>query len=368
MWAAAVTLLLLTPGGSLVRSTFGLRFGPWQLGRSESDRADLVVEQQVAAASPWTDATTSMASSTTRSALQEPADGKPKCLITQRGADGMGHQLEAKLSCIAVAKYLSKDFRYVHVPFHHLAHRGHATQKTLEALQMEKFLGLGELFRNFEWKSKELELQRIEVVWVGQCHKTGWIRKVELGQVSCKNDNKTLYWLADCWERFYCYGFTESGYWYTILPTIQQAYYSTAKPDPDWLEGMSSGPWGPKVVVHIRRGDGSYLPDAWYLKQINALRSRFAAGPPPLFRIQTDAIYLDKLLERTPEFKANDIAIDGRNSSFPLTFHRMVVADALVMSKSALSMSAGLIGNQSITILPACWDRTPLPHWTMAKC
>ena len=38
------------------------------------------------------------------------------------------------------------------------------------------------------------------------------------------------------------------------------------------------------------------------------------------------------------------------------------------MSRSSLSMSMALIGNQSTVILPDCYERTSLPHWIRAPC
>lgn len=55
--------------------------------------------------------------------------------------DGFGHQLEAKLSCIAVAAALKME--YVHVPF-----RSHVHGQNSEAL--EDNLALSRMFRKFD--------------------------------------------------------------------------------------------------------------------------------------------------------------------------------------------------------------------------
>ena len=58
-----------------------------------------------------------------------------------------------------------------------------------------------------------------------------------------------------------------------------------------------------------------------------------------------------------------------QRSSLTLAFHRMVTADYLVMSRSALSMAAALLTNATV-LFPACWRefRRPLPNWRMWDC
>lgn len=53
-------------------------------------------------------------------------------------------------------------------------------------------------------------------------------------------------------------GYMESGHWYKLVPHIHAAYFSSEKPDPQWTEGFAEQTWGPKVAVHIRRGDSGY--------------------------------------------------------------------------------------------------------------
>ena len=49
--------------------------------------------------------------------------------------------------------------------------------------------------------------------------------------------------------------------------------------------------------------------------------------------------------------------------------HRMVTADVLVMSRSALSMAAALLSNGTV-VFPRCWRefRRPLPSWRLLDC
>ena len=50
-----------------------------------------------------------------------------------------------------------------------------------------------------------------------------------------------------------------------------------------------------------------------------------------------------------------------------LAFHRLVTADALIMSMSALSMAAALL-NDGIVVFPSCYFRRPLPNWRVREC
>ncbi|CAE8733944.1 unnamed protein product [Polarella glacialis] len=71
--------------------------------------------------------------------------------------------------------------------------------------------------------------------------------------------------------------------------------------------------------------------------------------------------------EATP--RPDTIFDDKYSSTVTLAFHRMVVADAFVMARSGLSMTAAFIGNQSTVFMPhSCWDRQALPHWTKRSC
>ena len=203
----------------------------------------------------------------------------PKCLISQTGKDGLGHQLEGKLSCIAMASYLGHE--YVHKPFYLMAHKQNP-------FTMEKFFGLGTQFRNMDGSKREWF---VSVPFIGTCWHDGWLRKVEKRTESCRSDNHTVTFFDNCWDRMYCHGYMESGHWYKLVPTVQAAYYSQEKPNPEWSEGLAAGTDGPKVAVHIRRSDSSYqLTLGWYATQIEKLRERFRreGKRPPLFRVQTD--------------------------------------------------------------------------------
>lgn len=263
---------------------------------------------------------------------------------------------------MAVASKLG--FEYIHQPMLHAGHAEHAKA-------LERWFNLGSLFRQ---KTKSMIIKkRAETVktHVGQCRHGQWLRYVETGKEKCKHDGTTVYSGDNCWDRFYCHKMMESGYPYKLVPMWQKAYFSAPKPDPRWLDGAPNTTWGKKVAVHIRMTDGAQIDPNFFVHKIDILRKELTQNgqAPPLFRVQTDGD-IPFLTKRAPRLRARDIIFDVKESTtFELAFHRMVVADAFVMARSALSMSAALIGNQSIVMIPyACWDRTTLPHWRKFHC
>ena len=209
-----------------------------------------------------TTTSTSVSTSTSTTVSGVSLQGEvPRCLITQSGRDGVGHQLEGKLSCIAMAPLLG--MQYVHKPFWHVAHVPNGDQK---AAFFEEFFGLSSLSPLLN-KTSMVERHQ---PWPGtlQCNKDGWMRQVELGKVQCAKDSlkerKSVTSVDNCWNRMYCHGYMEAGGWYKLVPSIQAAYFSHPKPDPAWSSGLPHNNWGPKVAVHIRQGDG------WYKLKLSA--------------------------------------------------------------------------------------------------
>lgn len=303
------------------------------------------------------------ASVTTQKPPAGAGSGHARCKIAAFSGDGIGHQLESKLSCIGVAAIL--NFEYVHMSFPESTHYDNKTY-------MDEFMGLRTIYPPYQ---EEMKKEKRETPWVGHCNEVGWLRAVELGKKTCASD--TVYFSDNCWDRFYCNGLMESGAWYKLVPEIQKAYYTHPKPDAEWHAGFADPPLGLHVAVHIRRDDGASNDLNLFVQAMNDLRKQLSeeGQPAPLFRVQTD----DKASAliaacaghcKPPGLTANDTMIDDRfHTSLYVAFHRMVTADAFIMSRSALSMSAALIGNQSIVMIPfTCWDRTALPHWTKLQC
>ncbi len=116
------------------------------------------------------------------------------------------------------------------------------------------------------------------------------------------------------------------------------------------------------IAVHVRRPnphdcrvEGTNTPDAFFLRMISDLRKTYAEQKPR-FHIysQGDVDVFQNL------FGADDTILH-LNGSVEETFTSMVLADALVMSQSSFSYTAGLLSEGTVYYLPF-WH-PPLPHW-----
>ena len=118
------------------------------------------------------------------------------------------------------------------------------------------------------------------------------------------------------------------------------------------------------IAVHIRRPNlhdsehplNSYIytPNNIFVNIINNLRATYL-DKNPLFHI-----YSQGELKNFTEFNAPDV-IFHLNESIEDTFISMVVADVLVVSRSALSYSAAMLSDGIIYYLR--FGFRPLPHW-----
>lgn len=203
------------------------------------------------------------------------------------------------------------------------------------------------------------------------------------------------------------------GLWLRALPLVHRIYRAVPKPAAAWDErtqpmvaaaaaARSHSPgapgvsmWGAKVAVHVRLGDVNEraLPVGFFARAIESLRRELTGSsgraesgrgggiaPPPLFRLQTNGLPTDVAMMRkhyprafgrpdvVADYSRYSAEVDSR-TSLGLAFHRMVTADVLVMSRSALSMAAALLSNGTI-VFPKCWEqfRRPLPHWRLLDC
>tara|TARA_B110001452_G_scaffold152919_1_gene127240 strand:- start:149 stop:1267 length:1119 start_codon:yes stop_codon:yes gene_type:complete len=307
-----------------------------------------------------------------------------------------GHQLDAKLSCVAVAAALGLD--YVHVPFRSTSTKpGKPTVYWDDAKPLEGFYAFDQLYP--VWRSGMRSRSRFPTspAWWpfntgnfnsdlnGACSAAhfdqSWFRLVEKGEQTCCKEY--VYSSDNCWDYFNCHA-DWPGIWDRVAPRLRAHYNAVAKPDPLWHTGWpttfaeAAGQSGPRtnVVLHYRRGDVRFLrlPKEYYA---NAIRSLRAELPNPRFRIQTDGTpdelqpLLQMLRRGTGErTDPSDVTVDFRaGSSLQHTFHRMVAAHVLVMSRSSLSMAAGLLSNGTV-LYPKCYAnvRRPLPHWRLLDC
>ncbi len=216
--------------------------------------------------------------------------------------DGFGAQYQAILSGIAWCNY--KNYEYVHIPFSKIAH----DQKYDE---LNHFIGI-------PYKNKS-ESDLIE----------HYSREV--------HNSKTpdIYYTPE------------------ILKKIRKYYYSTNKPI------IKNNDY---IAIHIRRGDVNkksnlkrYTDNNYYKKIIIFLKKKY-----PNKKIK---IFSQGKIEDFKELNNN--CIFELNKDLQYTFHSMVVAKVLVMSKSSFSYSAALLNNNEIYYLNF-WHK-PLKAWKLIE-
>ena len=110
-------------------------------------------------------------------ALEETESAKPprrQCLISARGSDGIGHQLEAKISCIATAAALADlGVQYVHFP---LANAEHGV-KSHELAVIEDIFNLTR-FGSLDPATLQVA-KREPLPWVGHCDERSWFDDIK---------------------------------------------------------------------------------------------------------------------------------------------------------------------------------------------
>jgi len=276
----------------------------------------------------------------------------PRCMISATGTDGFGHQLESKLSCMAVAEDIGLD--YIHVPFGSMEHGQNGSS-------LNEYLGLSTLHAS--WQPRFLREMR-QVAWVGKCHGKSWLRDVANGK-TCKRDGRTVYIGDNCWDYFYCNG-AWPDQWLKVQPRVQQAFLDASKAYSVDDEGKNSTTT--HVVLHVRRGDGIQLPLDYFERVINILaRELQTDGTYAIFRVQTDGNKQD-----FKRFEERGVIVDdAASTSLETSVRRMVTADVFVASMSSLSLSAALINTGNV-IYPGCASakigRRPLPSWRIQPC
>ena len=127
------------------------------------------------------------------------------------------------------------------------------------------------------------------------------------------------------------------------------------------------------VVMHARFGDSrNRLSAAYYGRAISRIRDKLPVfSQPAIVRIQTNGVASEvrPILDLVKGPAVAGVVDYAQNTSLQLAFHRMVLADVLVMSRSSLSNAAALLSNGTI-YFPACWasGRRPMPHWRLLPC
>jgi len=245
---------------------------------------------------------------------------------TIRGkTDGFGCQYNAKLSGLAFC--LNKpQYRYIHTPFVSVSHGWSSPEKVV---QLNELIGIPD---NRHGK-------RIHVP-----------KRFESKVFNNPNDF----------------------YHATTLEKIRGYYWSTPKPEHT----------SPDIVVHIRRGDVQperggdrarrYIPNWWYNKIILETALKYPSHYSIAIYSEGDMSEFESILDDWPkdlvdrtEFRLSQTFLAHQKFDLLTAYHHMVTAKVLLMSKSGLAYTAGIL-NENDVLWVRCRARgqkIPLNHW-----
>jgi hypothetical protein len=243
--------------------------------------------------------------------------------------DGFGCQFNAKLSGLAFCLNSGSwncQYRYIHTPFLSVSH-GWRDEEDVQKLN--EFVGIPD-----NRKGKKIHVPK-------------------------RFESKV-------------FGDPNAFYNSRVLDAIRGYYWSAPKPPSSDCE----------IVVHIRRGDVQphrggdrkrrHTPNNWYNRVIPAVALEY-----PHYKIaihsegqmsEFESIMDDWPLHLTDRvtFKLAQDSVTNQQFDLLTTFHDMVTAKVLVMSRSGLAYTAGILNENNVFFVRsgARGQQIPLNHWT----
>mmetsp|Transcript_19427 Transcript_19427/g.42239 ORF Transcript_19427/g.42239 Transcript_19427/m.42239 type:complete len:392 (-) Transcript_19427:450-1625(-) len=315
---------------------------------------------------------------------EEPIIGD-SCVISSYGHDGIGHQMEAKLSCIAVAEVMD-NMVYAHRPMDVAQHGSNATAS-------EMFFGIQRALSSLSsavlFNKKTMNVQpRNPLPYIGQCHKASWFDehiRIPACYKSSKLNETVVFTSDNCWDYFYCELKRNpkriKTLWQTkIAPSLKEALQDSPLlrqlTKDSLLHPSIIGHEKLRVVAHVRRGDagGRGVPANLFRALINKLIIAWGEGKPLDIVIHTDGED-EKVIRETGVEKTSDINLQvfGRDSkvSVEKACYDMIHADIFLASVSSLSNTCGLYRDKhpSTILYPENTERIGLAGlgWSMVR-
>lgn len=243
-------------------------------------------------------------------------------LTVQGKSDGFGSQFHACLSLIAYCHY--KGYEYIHSPFYRMTHNDENKKEFHD--YMNGFVNLEHKFKKASFLSNN-EVSRLHKVKEG----------------------------------YFVHGSLHPEFFYTpeVLKKIRECYYSCAKPNlEDIYESTNYN-----VAIHIRRGDvnqhkypSRFTSNQDYIKYMskiqlpkNAMLHIFSEGNEKDFQ------------DLKKQFSSIRLHL---SENIQKTFHSLVRADLLIMSKSSFCYSAALLNENKVDgYFIKSWWHKPLKEW-----
>jgi hypothetical protein len=292
------------------------------------------------------------------------------CAITQFGWDGFGHQVESKLSCILLAELWPSRFRYVHTGFHTFQHIDVSSE------YIDNFLNFGSLGYEAFDIGPHLRGQHVRHIALSRTdleHSlSGMLQPVPI----CSAHEPTI--VDNCWDLVYREPIvskltnTHDIHRNAIISKIRQKYLETPKPDVGFSRfdnSSASHTSTHNVVVHMRHGDSGdrfglderkYFEEGirYYIRRFDPTAdatARNISSSTVRFWIETDSTDWEVYQYIIDTFANITVPTNSTDSVF-VVFHRMVLADGIVMSPSSLSNAAVLLSQAEVFVICDCYN------------
>jgi len=247
---------------------------------------------------------------------------KKQCLISSKGSDGIGHQMEAKLSCIAAAAALD-DVTYVHSPMATNEHGVLFEDKVFRSI--EDMFGLTS--SHFEILNHQV-VSRDPLPWVGKCNEASWF---DNRPSSCSR--KVAYVNDNCWDFFYCsIQRNEDHVVKPMVYALQELYRNSNDQRRDDDDDNLT------IAVHIRGTDaGKRKMRMGYYEEI--IQQLCLVAPEARVIVHTDDT---SIRDRIKDLPSHVIVHDPSSTTILQVLQDLMHSDLLVGSISSLSYAAGL--------------------------
>lgn len=275
-----------------------------------------------------------------------PSSANGDCFISSAGRDGIGHQMEAKLTCIATARAL--NLSYVHIPLFDMEHVADVNSAVGE---LEEFFGLSSKYPHGETLPRS---PRKPLPWVDHCNSRSWFDNYH---TRCAEGAGSVFVADNCWDFFWCHTKLMRRIWLEeVWPVVKDAYDSTPKPNLLWEGGEL------RVVAHIRQTDGFHVKMDYYRRSFEAL----GRSDAQLF-VHSDGELSPRDLAQLP----SNVVVYSPNTNLRYVIHQMVQADVFIAACSSLSNVVALLRGPARTIAPNFRASAADLGWTvdpLARC
>jgi hypothetical protein len=275
------------------------------------------------------------------------------CFISSHGQDGIGHQMEAKVSCLATAVVL--NLTYVHQPVQQLDHG-------VNPERMEDLFGFSLAVPSLSefavlYNSSTMQLRRREPLpYIGRCHESSWF---DIYNETCAADVekhlkiRPVYTHDNCWDFFWCQELAlPDRWWQTVVPVLRDTFLRGPLLQ-NIMPLTKRNPGKILVVMHLRMGDAGKRKsdEAWSRLVLQNLWDAASSNVDGLqIIIHSDGVretLRDMLGIINDSSEMNDsVTIYGRgdeNATVESALYDMVTADILVSADSSLSHIAGML-------------------------